>query len=81
MALNVNMKVELLLDDSGLRPHTASTAAGVFVKNAQAFGDAAAGTDVEMAPQPMLQMANTRKEIMVYTPRQQVPVPSRLAHD
>ncbi|GKE45618.1 subtilisin-like protease SBT1.2 [Tanacetum coccineum] len=68
MALNVSMKVELLLDDSGLGPHTTSTAARVFVKNALAFGGAAAGTNVEMAPQPM-KMSNTRIEIKVYTPK------------
>nr|GEY23236.1 hypothetical protein [Tanacetum cinerariifolium] len=36
MALYVNMEVELPLDDSGNRLHTASTAAGVFMKNVAA---------------------------------------------
>ncbi|GKG35268.1 subtilisin-like protease SBT1.2, partial [Tanacetum coccineum] len=69
MDLNVNMKVELPLDDSGHGTHTASTTARMFVKKAQAFGGADAGTHFRMAPLPMMQMSNTRKEIMLYTPR------------
>ncbi|GJS09034.1 putative reverse transcriptase domain-containing protein [Tanacetum coccineum] len=65
MALNVNMKVELPLDDFGHGPHTTSTVAGVFEKNAQAFGGAAAGTNVEMAPLSIMKMSNTIIEIKV----------------
>ncbi|GKA01996.1 hypothetical protein Tco_0674661 [Tanacetum coccineum] len=47
-ASNANMKIYSPLDDIINRTHIASTAAGVFVKNAQAFGGAAAGTKVEV---------------------------------
>ncbi|GKE53350.1 subtilisin-like protease SBT1.2, partial [Tanacetum coccineum] len=63
MALNVNMKVELPLDDSGPGTHTASTTAGMFVKKAQAFGGADGGIDFGMALLPMMQMSNTRKKL------------------
>ncbi|PWA96445.1 Peptidase S8/S53 domain-containing protein [Artemisia annua] len=49
-ASNLSLNVESPLDDLGHGTHTASTAAGVFVKDAQAFGGAAAGTAVGMAP-------------------------------
>ena len=48
MVSNVNTKVNSPLDDSGHGKHTTSTAAGVFVKNAQAFGGATASTAVGM---------------------------------
>ncbi|XP_024965723.1 subtilisin-like protease SBT1.7 [Cynara cardunculus var. scolymus] len=49
MASNSSMKVEPPLDEDGHGTHTASTAAGGFVKNAEALGGAP-GTAVGMAP-------------------------------
>ncbi|KAL4565770.1 hypothetical protein LXL04_029875 [Taraxacum kok-saghyz] len=49
MASNSSVKVETPIDDDGHGTHTASTAAGGFVKNADALGGAS-GTAVGMAP-------------------------------
>nr|XP_043630503.1 subtilisin-like protease 4 [Erigeron canadensis] len=55
MASNASTGVETPLDEDGHGTHTSSTAAGRFVKNAEALGGAA-GTAVGMAPYAHLAM-------------------------